>query len=408
VAIEAFDEYCGKVKSSARLVCASLAVAAGMGSLSGCSQPAAPAAATPALPAGGSMSSVGTVAITIVDDTRRDRVDAIRARTWIAQLFYPITPARVTGVYADDPVLLDLLIAEKYYLASEPQLRAWASKPAAAITGAPPWTPAALPIVTISPGLGFARLNYAELAAALVARGYVVVVIDHPYIGYSRLPDGRILRADQDLALTSDNPADAMPAVRAWTRDISVTLDRIAAGAAQKLAPGLAADVARVTAAGHSIGGTAAVDACDADPRIHACLDFEGFLDGTEALAHGAQRPTLVTYSRARGRPPTIKPGEPDPADRVLAQLAQRGAPVWDVHITGGSHTSFSDAPDVLPQTLTHFGGEVMSAARSIALYTGLVDAFARAYAPGGGGDEAVRQFLATVPEARGRRSSAR
>jgi len=353
------------------------------------------------------VSSVGTVALSITDDARRDRVDAGRPRAWVAQLYYPISPARVTGAYADDPVLLDLLVAEKYYFASEPQLRAWAQKPAAAVTGARPQTPAALPVVTISPGLGFARLNYAELAAALVARGHIVVVIDHPYIGYSHLPDGRMLRADQDPALTSDNPADSLPAVREWTRDISVTLDRIAAGAAQNLAPGLAIDVTRVTAAGHSIGGTAAVDACGADPRVLACLDFEGFLEGTQALAHGAQRPTLATFSRAKGRPPTVKPGEPDPADRTLAQLGQRGAAVWVVHITGGSHTSFSDAPDVLPETLTHFGGEVMPAARSMALYTGLVDAFARAYAPGGGGDEAMRRFLATAPEARGRRSTA-
>src|SRR6185503_17651124 len=114
-----------------------------------------------------------------IDDARRDRVDGSRARQWIAQLYYPISPAPVTGVYADDAVLLDVLVAEKYYFATEAQLRGWARKPAAAVAGAAPRTPAALPVVTISPGLGFARLNYAELAAALVARGYIVVVIDH-------------------------------------------------------------------------------------------------------------------------------------------------------------------------------------------------------------------------------------
>ena len=314
----------------------------------------------------------------------------------------------MTGVYADDAVLLDVLVAEKYYFATEAQLRGWARKPAAAVAGAAPRTPAALPVVTISPGLGFARLNYAELAAALVARGYVVVVIDHPYIGYTHLPDGRMLRAEQDPALASDNPADAMPAVREWTRDISVTLDRLAAGAAAQLAPGLAVDLGRVTAAGHSIGGTAAVDACGADRRVQACLDFEGFLAGTAAVERGAARATLVTFSRARGRPPVVTPGEPDPADRLLVQLGQRGAPVWVVQITGGSHTSFSDAPDVLPETLSHFGGELMSVERSMALYTGIVDAFARAYGPGGGGDAAFRGFLDGAPETRGRRSAAR
>src|SRR5262245_8453655 len=146
------------------LITISSMIACGHGSAATTSAALPPAAVAP-------MSSVGTVALSITDDGRRDRVDATHARQWIAQLYYPITPAPVTGVYADDPVLLDLLVAEKYYFATEAQLRGWARKPAAAVAGAPPRTPAALPVVTISPGLGFARLNYAELAAALVARG---------------------------------------------------------------------------------------------------------------------------------------------------------------------------------------------------------------------------------------------
>lgn len=113
-----------------------------------------------------------------------------------------------------------------------------------------------------------------------------------------------------------------------------------------------------------------------------------------------------MTFSRARGRPPTVKPGEPDPAEHLLASLAQRGAPVWTLHITGGSHTSFSDAPEVLPHTLSRFGGELMSAERSMTLYTAIVDAFARAYAPGGGGDAAFQQFSDAAPEIRSRHST--
>src|SRR5689334_1635497 len=104
------------MKSPARFVCAWLLVAAGLGSMAACGHPASPAPTTASPPTvDGPMSSVGTVAMSIVDDTRRDRVDATRPRAWVAQLFYPIAPARVTGVYAEDPVLLDLLVAEKYY-----------------------------------------------------------------------------------------------------------------------------------------------------------------------------------------------------------------------------------------------------------------------------------------------------
>jgi dienelactone hydrolase len=330
-------------------------------------------------------TSVGTVTLDIVDPSRRDRIAADHPREWLVQLYYPAVATPITASYADDPALLEALVQDHYYFASDAQLRAWAHRPAIAAERAAPVSQAKLPLVTISPGLGFARLNYAELAAAIVARGYVVAVIDHPYIGYSRLPDGRMLRADREPLLASENPADALPVVREWTRDIAVTLDHL-----EHAAIPVALDLSRVTATGHSIGGTAAVDACE-DPRVQACADFEGFLEGTNALAHGARKPTLVTYSRAKGRPATVKPGAPDPADQTLAAL---GAQAWLVKITGGSHTSYSDAPDVLPETLTHFGGTVMPATRSFELYSGLVDALARGALP---------RFLATAPEARGR-----
>ena len=355
----------------------------------------------------GATSSVGTVTLTIVDASRHDPVDPRLAREWLAQIYYPIDPAPVTGVYADDPVLLDALVARNYYSASEAHLRSWAKKPAVAIADAKPARSAPLPLVTLSPGLGFARLNYAEIAAALVARGYVVAVIDHPYIGISRLPDGRFLRTEDDPLLGTQDPADSMPRVREWTRDVSVVIDRLSAGAAATLAPGLAIDFTRVVAVGHSIGGTAAVDVCQKDARVGACIDFEGFLAGTAAIEKGAAKPTLVVLSRAKGRSPTVPPGQSDPTQALLSGLGQRGQPSWSVKVVGGSHTSFSDAPDVLPETLSQFGGELMPAARSFELYTGLVDAFARAYLNGGGGDAAFQAFLDATPETSGRRASA-
>jgi hypothetical protein len=340
------------------------------------------------------MVSVGTATLTVTDPARRGPVDASRPRTWIVQVYYPSEPTPVVDVYAGDPALVDALVASHYYDAGEAELRGWASRPAFAATGAKPAASGSL--VTLSPGLGFARLNYAELASHLVARGHIVAVIDHPYIGVSRV-GGRVVSANDDPVLASSNPADSLPRIRDWTRDISVTLDDLA----KQPVAGLAIDVANVTAAGHSIGGTAAAGA-GVDPRVRACIDFEGFLAGIDALATGSACPVLAGFSRAKGRPPVLKPGEPDPMDAVIAALAARGRPIWTVKITGGSHTSFSDAPDVLPRTLSRFGGELMPAARSFEVYAGLVDAFARAYAPSGGGDAAFQAFLATVPEAAG------
>jgi dienelactone hydrolase len=360
---------------------------------------AATAPSHPVAPASPKIS-VGTTSYTIEDASRRDPVDTARPRSWVVQLYYPSEPTAPAGVYADDPVIIDELVKQQYYGASEAELRSWSTKPAFAVANAKVAANRPLPLVTLSPGLGFARLNYAELASHLVVRGYVVAVIDHPYIGLSRVGD-RLVRADDDPVLASENPADLLPRVRDWTHDISTTIDDLAT---TQRVTGLTIDLARVTAVGHSIGGTAAAGACQ-DPRVHACIDFEGFLEGIDALARGCDRPMLAVFSRAKGRPPTLHPGEPDPMDKITAALAAAGQPIWTVKVTGGSHTSFSDAPDVLPKTLSRFGGELMTPARSFELYSGIVDAFARAYGPGGGGDRAFKQFLAAAPETAGRRS---
>ena len=62
---------------------------------------------------------------------------------------------------------------------------------------------------------------------------------------------------------------------------------------------------------------------------------------------------------------------------------------------------SFSDAPLVMPDTITRFGGEVMTPERSMAVYSTILGAFAKAYAPGGAGARAFDRQLATLPEVR-------
>jgi len=198
---------------------------------------------------------------------------------------------------------------------------------------------------------------------------------------------------DDDPALQSDNPADSLPRVRDWTHDLSAVLDDLAK---TTHVPGLALDLHRVIATGHSIGGTAAIGACD-DPRFRGCMDFEGFVEGIDSLAQGTRAPVWLAFSRAKGRPATLPPGRSDPMDAIGAQLAAAGQPVWVAKITGGSQTSFSDCPDVLPTTLSRFGGELMTSARSFEVYAGLVDAFARTYA--GDQPQALATALHSLPE---------
>lgn len=322
----------------------------------------------------------------------------------MVQVFYPSRPSVVAATYADDPALLEELIRENYYDTGEAVLRSWARLPAVAAERAIPASSARLPVVTLSPGLGFARLSYAHIAAALTRRGYAVVIIDHPYIGVSRLAEGRLLRAADDPATSGQDVAAESRRVEEWGDDLTKVLDRLAAGPATELVGGLALDLDQVIATGHSIGGTTVLEACDKDPRIAICIDFDGHLPA--APWAGARKPTLVVLSRSGGRPPN-SPTAPDLAGQLVAALDRDTATAWVVKVTGGSHTSYSDAPLMMPATLSRFGGTLMSANRSIALYSGLVDAFARAYLRGGHGAAEFAAFLATAPEADGRHTPA-
>ena len=353
------------------------------------------------------LSSVGERSFAMIDPSRPDPLDGARRRQWMVQLFYPTTARPVTTPYAADPVFLEALVAQGYYDTPAGMLRSWATLPAPAAPDAPPLTPRPLPLILLSPGSGFARLSYSELAARLVARGYVVAVIDHPYVGLSRLPDGRLLDANKDPVQASDDSKALTPRVLEWSDDVSAVIDRLQADAGRTLAPGLRIDFARIVAAGHSVGGSVALDVCAHDRRPIACVDFEGDLFGSRAETQGVRRPALVVGSRAKGRPPvTSPPGQPEMSTRMLAALGQAGErALWYVKVTGGSHTSFSDAPWRMPQTLTRFGGELMTPERSADLYTGMLDAFARAYAPGGGGDAAFQAFLSGAPETQGRKA---
>ena len=346
---------------------------------------------------------VGMATIHVADSTRADPIHADRVREWLVDVYYPAADARSGRAqhYAPDDALVARLIADGYYDVSEAVLRSWTTRTGPARIGATPAAGKPLPLVTLSPGSGVAAFNYARLATAIAQRGYVVAVIDHPYIGTSRLPDGHIRSNAEDPVQHVDDPKAWAPRVREWARDVSVTIDRLAGTA--DLPPGLSIDASRIVATGQSLGGTVAVELCSRDPRVDACADFEGAVEGTTAYAEGPRKPTLFTGSRS------AKPGRPHVAPDLekapwhFLALGE-GASNWGVAISGGSHMSFSDAPFEMPETLSRFGGTLMTPERSFEVYAGLVDALSRAYASGGG-DAVMEAFLATVPEAKATRS---
>lgn len=194
------------------------------------------------------------------------------------------------------------------------------------------------PLVVFSPGLGGVRATNTAWAQEVASRGYVVAALDHP--GDSAvvvLDDGREIPTR--VAATGDDARDrelAVEAVRVRVRDLSDTLTALTTSDA--LADHV--DGRRVAAAGHSLGGGAALAVAATDPRFRAAVDLDGFpyLAGRPPL----RRPALVLTH-------PLDPGEsPGLAAEIALALAEAPGSVHRT-VPGTEHLSFTDAPLWLP-----------------------------------------------------------
>ncbi|MCS6627630.1 hypothetical protein N0B44_32480 [Roseibacterium beibuensis] len=351
--------------------------------------------------------AIGRTGIVVSDPDRRDPVQGT-TRSWAVDVYYPAEPeSGREEVYAPDSGLVGRLVREGYYDVSPEALSAWMTRPGPTRAEAEP-LPGPWPLITLSPGMGIARLNYGLLASRIASQGYVVAVIDHPYLGVVTRTDGGLWTSKDDALLMDEAGALNPARVAEWTRDISVVVDRLVAGQAA----GVAIDPERVAAAGHSAGGTAVLAACGADRRIDACMNFEGAPDASPVSRNGAGGPTLMVLSRARQTPADLDrrgvSREDDDARgeqlrlSLKTMLRQGGEQrAWVVGVEGGSHMSYSDAPLLMPDTVSRFGGEVMAPDRSLALYVDLTTTFAEAWWAGGRGSEAMADLAARWPEVR-------
>lgn len=326
--------------------------------------------------------------LVVTDTGRPDLLDSTTPRQW--NVFISPAAAKRTG-YADDPALIDAMIADGYYDQQPAQLRAWLRRP---VSGAVRRAASGMrPLILLLPGQGVAAFNYTILAQHLNAHGFAVAILDLPYLGFAHGPDGKLRRAADDPLASSDDPASWRPRVASWEIDVSRSIDAL-----QRSRYAADIDFSMIIAAGHSLGGTVALDACKTEPRVWACADFEGAPFGTLTEADGPDKPVLFVLSRS------LKPDRPlnAPDGEMVSFLAKgKTSAAWALAVGGGSHMSFSDAPIVMPDTISRFGGEVMEPDRSMTIYSDLLSAFALAYLPGGAGAVSFKSTIATIPEVR-------
>jgi len=203
------------------------------------------------------------------------------------------------------------------------------------------------PVVLLSPGNGTNIEFYASLASEIASHGYVVVGINHPYdVPAVELSDGEVAPYEKSQWLLDANAHQAYTAERIKVRtvDVSFVLDQleIMNSDAKSLFAGIL-DLDSVAVTGHSLGGITASDACKADPRFKACLNFDGLLNGgpfsADASAVPPEQPFMFITKESQLHP------------RLVESFESTKESYWIV-IHGASHASFTDGPLLQPTLL--------------------------------------------------------
>jgi len=333
----------------------------------------APLAAEGGLPPPTGPHPVGTRIHALVDRARTAPAPPGEARPVMVQLWYPCDGSSGTGPapYLPDPSLVELLVDLDYYGQGETNLRAWSTLDTHARLEAAPAAGGPFPLLLLSHGLGVSRANYTALAVELASRGYAVAAIDHPCGGLVVTGEGQVLSTDDDPGLEEHFEVRALE----WVDDFRFVLDELA-----KLYTPEVLRLERVGVLGHSMGGAAALAAGGRDPRIVACMDLDGTpLACTEE--EGLRRPSLFVKSQPiRSDEPLVAKGLPRGSDPGVASWAairaHSTAPVLYVSFAGTGHMTFSDAPFVMPDTITRFGGQLVPWERAQRLFVALVCGF--------------------------------
>jgi len=345
---------------------------------------------TRSLPAPSGTHAVGTSTFHLVDSTRTDFVQNTSDvyRELMVQVWYPAeeTGQERQAPYVPTEDLLDTMKEDGYMDLPADAIESWRSLKIHAQSDAP-FAQNVHPsgVLFFSHGLGLPRFHYTSLLQDLASHGYIIVAIDHPYGGLMQLPDGRTLSSSQDPADLNAPPVIAQR-THDWSADASFVLDRILSrqGLLGRFAQNINQD--HVGMFGHSLGGSAALEACINDSRFKACVTMDGAPFGK--VEHtGIQKPTLML-----GSGPDYSDEDLAALGRTREQWEQMGEqymsvvesiltlsdehPGYLISIKGTGHMSYSDAPFVMPETISRFGGRIIAPNRGFEIMTTYLRSF--------------------------------
>jgi dienelactone hydrolase len=203
------------------------------------------------------------------------------------------------------------------------------------------------PVVILSPGNGTNIEFYSSLAAEIASHEYIVVGLNHPHdVAAVELSNGRVAPYDKDQWSLDASAHQAYTAerIKVRTADVLFVLEQLhSLNSEENSLFARLPDLDSVAVAGHSLGGITASEACKADARFKACLNFDGIQRGgpfsTDETALPPVQPFLFLTKESQLHA------------RIIESFESTSESYWVV-VYGASHESFTDGPLLQPSLL--------------------------------------------------------
>ena len=201
------------------------------------------------------------------------------------------------------------------------------------------------PVVLLSPGNGTNIEFYSSLAGEIASHGYIVIGLNHPYdVPAVQLASGEIApyHREQWSMDVKAHQAYSAERIKVRTTDVLYALEQLEVMNSTGHFAGIM-DLNSIAVAGHSLGGITASEACKADERIKACLNYDGVQAGgpfsMEATAIPPEQPFMFMTKESQLHP------------RLLERFESMQEGYWVV-VHSASHQSFTDGPLLQPALL--------------------------------------------------------
>lgn len=232
--------------------------------------------------------NVGTLVDLVIDETRKEKaVNNNTQRTLPIQIWYPCNEEnlrkKTAPYFKDIEKYIDLWGEEKVGRLSSFKTNSIYNSKVRTENG--PY-----PVVLFSHGWKSTRFLYTSLLEELASHGYIVVGIDHPFMGSVLMPDGTITPS------TEDHFSGPEEMLAYYADDLDIVLKHLNKLNASGDFEGMI-DLENVGAMGHSNGFVPVMGALQVNEKIKAALLHDKFENNLEFLFL-SEKPVMVIKTK--------------------------------------------------------------------------------------------------------------